>query len=114
MIYYKQIIRDVCWDEYCKLSDRRLSVTHVMYALANGNLAEQSDKDEILEAAENPDLALVLFENGACFEGMQTVGIKARDWAHLWQLCEDADRYDWMDWVEDSFYHDELEDWGWF
>lgn len=72
-----------------------------MEALSNVDLARQTDREDC-DFAENPELARELFDAGACWTGLRTVGMKAHDWYHLGQLIADEGRDDWMDWLRDS------------
>jgi hypothetical protein len=91
----------------------RRSCREAMLALGNMRLACEMDAQDV-ELAANYELAEELEQNGACWEGMVAVGLKARSWAHLKQLCADADKHEWIEWVEDTFEFEFLNDRDWF
>ena len=77
------------------------AVIYTMEALSNSRLAQCEDIADLQEAV-NPALAQELFDADACWEGMRSVGMHARDWYHLDELIEREGRDDWADWLDNG------------
>lgn len=83
-----------------------LVVYMAVTALSNKRLAWETDVQEMIDHAVNPELCRELRAMGACAYGIADVGVHARDWNHLKELCEEwaeeCNDIGYITWLEDN------------